>query len=332
MNPDSTRKDRSLDKTEPMPAFVEPPLSVPPLPHATNADLGELEARTKEGELLHHELAETKSVLAALRSDLVAEKADHANEARTLRAVADRAQEEMKVLSLALKNERLACKQLKAQNLSFQHLLNEWGVPVEVGAGSASQLRALESASARFFPRLTPLALAADPVLPVLRGELSTFCFPDVLLFISNANLQGVLTVVADRVVSKIFLEKGCLEYAGWNNRDPELRLARLLEEAELVPPETLRAASDQCQFDFQLAARLLEECGVAAATIRTGLREHARVILGYLFHLRSGSFTFQSGKIERHKDLEFRLSVTDLLLKTAAEVDEKTRQIATAT
>jgi hypothetical protein len=116
------------------------------------------------------------------------------------------------------------------------------------------------------------------------------------------------------------------LRLAGWNNRDPELSLLTLLEESELVSREICEALRQRSPFDYEVATALVAESGVPVETVRLGLREHARVVLSYLFQMRRGSFFFQRGQVCCQKELQFRLLITDVLLKTAAEMDEKTR------
>jgi hypothetical protein len=177
---------------------------------------------------------------------------------------------------------------------------------------------------------LTPIPGGVDPVPVVLRGDLTSFYFPNLLHFLANANLDGVITVVTDDTVTKLYLESGVMLLAGWNNRDPELSLHTLLRESELVTPEKLAAFSDRDVHDLELATALVTEGQVPAPAVQSGLKEHARVILSYLFELKRGSFFFQPGQIPRRRDLQFRLSIMDVLLKTAAAMDEKTREVTT--
>jgi hypothetical protein len=104
------------------------------------------------------------------------------------------------------------------------------------------------------------------------------------------------------------------------------MQLVRLLEESELVSPEICKETEGLGLFDFEAAVRIVEERRVPVDAVRHGLKEHARVILGYLLQLKRGAFFFQPGQIARKRDLQFRLLITDILLKTAAEMDEKTR------
>ena len=339
MSTEQGRKHRSLEKTERLPSQPAslqdqaPPSAVSSLESVSDTRVlkDALAETERERDSLKRAILLLETEAGALRSDFTAQKGEQLEELKTLHEVAERAHSEASLLKAGLKDARAANKALKAQNLSLQHVLNQWGVPIESGESSAFTLAAFEEGLDRFFPKLAPGPAESDPVPTVLKGELASFYFPDLLHFLSNTVSRGVLTVVSDQIIAKLYLERGALLYAGWNNKDPDLSLARLLEESELVPADTIAEHAHRADFDLELATVLLSGAQVPAQTIRAGLKEHARVILGFLFHLRSGSFFFQHGEVERKKDIEFRLTVTDILLKTAAEMDEKTRQVSTA-
>ena len=61
-------------------------------------------------------------------------------------------------------------------------------------------------------------------------------------------------------------------------------------------------------------------------------LKQHARVILSFLMQLKQGAFFFQPGMVTQRREFHFSLPVIDILLMTAAEVDERTRVIGVAT
>ena len=136
----------------------------------------------------------------------------------------------------------------------------------------------------------------------------------------------GVLTMVSDGVVSKLYLEKGILRLAGWNHRATELSLRTLLQQSDLVNVSILERFADQSLFDLELAIALLKKEELPTNLIQSGLREHARVILTYLYEMEQGAFFFQPGFLRRQRYLQFNLPILDLLLVTAAEVDEKSR------
>lgn len=332
-------RNRSLEKTgrlepraEGSPPEVPAPPSTPPQEPSDVVQLRErVEAQFREMAGLRASARELEAALDTLKGDTTARLAEQLEEIKTLNGVLELGSQQLKSAEDSLRQERQSAKQLKAQNLSLQYLLNRWGLPVETADGAAQAAETTGAGRALFFPRLNPRPGDSDPISPVLRGDLSTFCFPDVLSFIANVNLQGVLTVLSDQVISKLYLEKGSLAYVGWNNRDPELSLAELLVESEIFQREDLAPYRTPAEpYDLELATALVE-AGHDAQPIRAGLKEHARVILGFLFHVRLGSFFFQPGVIERREKLEFRLSVTDVLLKTAAEMDERSHGVLQA-
>jgi hypothetical protein len=324
-------KHPSLEKTDSAlhRSMTQEPVSVSKDDLPSDAALlkDELAKKTRNCTALLRAVDELKTALEALRNDFGGQQAEHLVEVKALKDVLQKTHAHASALEEELMFERQASKQLKAQNLDFQYYLNLWGIPVSSGqqTGGAKPAGPVIG-DETFFPALIPLTGTADPVPPVLRGDLLTFCFPDLLHFLANSSLEGVLTVVTDGIVSKLYLEKNILQFAGWNNRDPDLRLAMLLEESGLVQHDALVDLDQRALYDLELANLLVTERNVPDKTVRSGLREHARVILGFLFHLKRGSFIFQPGHIQPRRELLFRLSVTDLLLKTAAEMDEKTR------
>ena len=266
---------------------------------------------------------ELKVAFAALQNDFSGEKAEHLAELKTLQDILRRANADNVEQQASLKEARKVSRELKSQNLDLQHRLGQWGIPLPAGA-LRLPADAVPGMEEGFFPPLQPVEGSADPVPADLRGDLSTIDFPDLLHFLARPQRTGVVTVLCDAILSKLFIEQGVLQYAGWNNPDPELSLAKLLVDSGLVPKGVLDELRGRARFDLELAATLVDEKKIPVDVVRTGLHEHAKVILGYLFHLKSGTFFFQRGVIERKAGLEFRQSIVDILLKTAAEVDEK--------
>ena len=286
----------------------------------------QLGKKTRECAALFRSVNDLKLEIESLRNDFSTRTNEHLLEIRALHEMLHKGHSEAERIQNELEEIKQANKQLKAQNLSLQYHLNLWGLPVssvEYSRESDSGSRVDQSES--FFPALMPLTEGVDPVPVALSGDLGALSFPDLLHFLSHSSSIGVLTVVTDGVVSKLYLGKGVLQLAGWNNRDPELSLAALLEESQLVSSEVL-ADLREGSYDLELASQLVSEKFLAAPAMQAVLKEHARVILGFLFQLKRGSFFFQPGQVPGKRDLQFRLPVTDVLLKTAAEVDERER------
>ncbi|MBI4601681.1 MAG: DUF4388 domain-containing protein [Planctomycetes bacterium] len=338
--PAGERKDPSLEKTSPLdaappaagargPAAGVPQESGAPLPGvSTDAELlrRELEAKARECAALVQATEQLKAALEALRSDFAAQKSEGILEVRAIQDALGKAHSQAAQLQGEIADLRSSNKRLKLQTLSLQYHINLWGIPVASGDGTTDGQLEPQGIAGPFFPALTPLPGSSDPVPAALRGDLASFCFPDVLGFLASSSREGVLTVVTEGIVSKLYLERSCLKLAGWNDRDPDLALATLLEESGLVDPRALADLRARSLFDLEVAGILVGEKRAPAATVQAGLREHARVILGFLFHSTRGSFFFQPGQIPRKRELQFALPVTDVLLKTAAAMDERTR------
>jgi hypothetical protein len=285
------------------------------------------EQKVRDCTVLSRSADALKSEIETLRSDCSVQKVEFLVERRALKESLAKRQSQAAELQEVSRELKQGNQQLEEQNLASQYHLNLWGIPLLPGEGTQEDAQsASKNSKGTFFPTLKPLAGDADPIPPVLRGDLASFCFPDLLHFLANSKLQGVLTVGADGMFSKLYLEEAVLQLAGWNNRDPDLRLAALLEESGLVPHDVLHELKDRWSFDLELAQVLRVEKKIPGKVIEEGLREHARVILSYLFQLKRGALFFQPGQIPPEHHLRFHLPVTDILLKTAAEMDEKGR------
>jgi len=288
----------------------------------------QFEQKVRDCTVLSHSADALKSEIETLRRDFSVQKAEYLVELRTLKEILGKTHSQAAELQEVAQNLKHANNQLKTENLTLQSHLNLWGIPMLPGDGAQEDGRAAsKNGRESFFPTLVPLSGDADPIAPVLRGDLASLCFPNLLHFLANSKLQGILTVVTDGLFSKLYLEKAVLQLAGWNNRDPDLRLAALLEESGLVPHEVLHELKDRWSFDLELAKLLRTDKKIPETVIQEGLREHARIILSYLFQLKRGALFFQPGQLPRARHLRFHLPVTDILLKTAAEMDEKGRE-----
>ena len=342
--PAGAPRHRSLEKTETnlklppvegesqpdtQPSSEDPPTRpLYPAPDASDSDLlkAELEARSRRCAVLEEEIDQLRRQLDTTRSDYSGQSKDRLLEIKTLKDLLQRSQLEATKFSREAAELGRVQKELKAQNLMLQYQLNSWGLPVIASEDGRSDEERRACKPTLFFPALTPLPGGPDPAPVILRGDLASFFFPNLLHFLANANLSGVVTVVTDGIISKLFLEKAILHLAGWNNRDRDLSLATLLVQSEIVAPEVLAEYSGQDLYDLDLASILVSKKKVEPKLIQSGLKEHARVILSFLFRLKRGGFFFQAGQLPRRRDLQFKLAITDVLLKTAAEMDEKTR------
>ena len=194
MSTEQGRKHRSLEKTERLPSQPAslqdqaPPSAVSSLESVSDTRVlkDALAETERERDSLKRAILLLETEAGALRSDFTAQKGEQLEELKTLHEVAERAHSEASLLKAGLKDARAANKALKAQNLSLQHVLNQWGVPIESGESSAFTLAAFEEGLDRFFPKLAPGPAESDPVPTVLKGELASFYFPDLLHFLSN--------------------------------------------------------------------------------------------------------------------------------------------------
>jgi hypothetical protein len=255
---------------------------------------------------------------------------EHRAEIATYRDLLQRSTAKNRELQSRIVDLTMDQKRLKGQNLSLQYHLNLWGVPVLSGEDAKASLE--KELSRAFFPRVQPLAGNPDPIPVVLHGDLRAFSFPDLIHFLGNSNLLGVLSVVTDGMVSKLYVRKGVVRLAGWNRRESDsgevrsllstLRASGGVAEEDLVDYEGLPL------YDLEVAKLLLREKGVPASDLQAGLKDHARTILGHLFHLRRGAFSFQEAQVEGVDEILFHLPIIDLLLKAAADADERTRAI----
>lgn len=283
---------------------------------------GEPASRGDDGLRFAH--AQLRLQIETLRRDFSARLAEQQRELEIRVHALEESQRLARDLEEHLEAERRLTKDLKRQNLSLQHHLNAWGIPVSLVDPAESS--AGESAHQRFFPRVVPPEPGDDPTPVALRGDLRIFHVMSVLSFLGNSNLTGVLTLVHDDTVTKIFVESATLGLVAWSRRHSPCGLPYLLIESELLTPEEVISYQEENLYDFEIANRLLYEGKLDVDTIRECLREHARIILTQLLQLDAGTFFFQRGRPTYDQNLKFRLSITDLLLRSLTMVDEKTR------
>ena len=290
----------------------------------------EVRRRNQEVATLKHKVNELKAESDVLRSDHSVRSADGELEMSTLETLLQKSQAQIEKMERDGTRQKRQNKTLKSQNLRLQYLLNSWGIPVTSTSDDGQVPQSQDGEEERtFFPKLNALVEGLDPIPVVLRGDLYTFGFPNLMAFLGNSNLTGVLTMVSGGIVSKLYLEKEVLRLAGWNNKDEDLSLARLLADSERVPNAVLERFTREPHYDLELAMNLLQDEELPTQEVQAGLMDHARVILAHLFENEQGAFFFQPGILRRQRYLQFNLPVLDILLATATEVDHRTRALS---
>ena len=283
------------------------------------------ESLTQDLESLRQENRHLRMELDALRGDYSARTQEQDDELRVSKQSETETQKELEKLHSELRRAVRALKELKAQNLDLQYHLNAWGIPVSSGASEA--LLMSEKTRGRFFSPIVPLEAGVDPAPTILRGDLRVMHLANLLGFLGQIGFVGVLTVVCDGLVSKLFVEGGSLRLVAWNLRDSDFSLPTLLVESELLSQDDAAVYEEENLFDLEVANRLLYEGRLDEETLRAGLKEHTMVILTQLFQLDQGAFFFQEGRPSCEASLQFELSIPDLLLRTATSMDEDSRE-----
>ncbi|MBN1441408.1 MAG: DUF4388 domain-containing protein, partial [Planctomycetes bacterium] len=266
--------------------------------------------------------------LEALQGDFSIRVADQEAEIRVRKEACEQSFVEAERLSQELRQAEQANKLLKSQNLDLQYHLNAYGIPVL--SGSDFERNLLERAKigqSRFFPAILPAMPGQDPVPIVLRGDLSAFHLASLLSFLANTNLFGVLTVLGQNSAAKLFIEEGALRLVAWNDRESLCSIPNLLVESDLLTEDEVATYREEKLYDLEVVMRLLYEGRLERDTLRACLLEYTHLIVTQLFEQEEGTFFLQQGTILFDKQLLFRLSITDLLLRTAAHVDQKQRQ-----
>ena len=262
----------------------------------------EVRRRNQEVQSLKHRVDELEAETNVLRSEHSVQSADGQLEMDTLETLLQKSQDQLERLERDVARQKRSNRSLKSQNLRLQYLLNSWGIPVSsTGEDPSVPSGQSEDGEERtFFPKLSALVEGLDPIPVVLKGDLYTFGFPNLMSFLSNSNLTGVLTMVSGGVVSKLYVEKDALRLAGWNNKDPDASLGAVLDSMADVPDGLIdRLTAEPC-YDLELAVHLLQNEELPTQVVQNGLMEHARSILGELFGAEQGAFFFQPGILRR--------------------------------
>ncbi len=158
----------------------------------------EIKSKSHQVDRLTETVEELQVQLDAMRKDFSSQTADGQLELRTLQSLLERSHEQVETLQNDMLRQHKSKKTLKSQNLRLQHQLNVWGIPVSASGAESKAPDSSGEGGHLFFPELSALVEGLDPVPVVLRGDTYTFGFPNLLHFLANSNLTGVLTMVSD--------------------------------------------------------------------------------------------------------------------------------------
>lgn len=167
--------------------------------------------------------------------------------------------------------------------------------------------------------RAPPAGGAAPERRCILAGELGAFALPDLVAFVHQSKLSGVLTVSTadgDRTVS--FLDG---EVRGARSEAPGERLAEVAVRLGHLPPEHLAAAL--ALGDGRALGKLLVERGlVPAPTAWRCVHEQVAVVFHAMLLTREGVFTLVAGE-PPEPGAPLSVSTQSLLMDGIRRVDE---------
>lgn len=214
-----------------------------------------------------------------------------------------------------LRELRAECDRLRLQ-------LQAWGIPEDPDGEDAFGPKAIS----RFFSPLVPLRDGVDEAPVILRGDLSVVHLTSFLSFIEGAGLDGVLTVICDKIATKLYIKGPAFRLAAWNQRNSPCGLLRLLALNGHLSEQEAREYEEEELHDLELANRLIYEGRFGLDVLRGMLREFAQLILTAILNNRTGTFFFQEARPGCEEGLMFSLPITDSMLCAAKELDDLAR------
>lgn len=205
--------------------------------------------------------------------------------------------------------------------------------PIQVGGLLIGQLgRGAETIAERMIESLArdarPIA-GGEPPSPnhtlALRGFQPGLELPDLVGFLSSLKVDGRLEVQSQNELFLLEFEKGDVVHAQSSQSPLGQRLGDLLEEQGAIS-RTLLEATRRRYPGPRLGQVLLVEKLVTRTQLLAALQAQIHLLFQRLFEAKTKEFTFWIGP-PIHAEGEVRLNATSLLLDSARECDERSRQ-----
>jgi hypothetical protein len=156
-----------------------------------------------------------------------------------------------------------------------------------------------------------------------IHGSLSTMPVPELLMWISQCQKTGTLTIRTSPMLETMAFDKGALVFSSSSN--PELTLGRILLRSGVVTEEMVEQARALRQTkSVAVAKALLDLNYLTEDQLVRFLRKKAEKELFDLFDTQDGDFTFVDRELPELDLIPLRVDVSNMLLRVTQHRDEK--------
>jgi uncharacterized protein DUF4388 len=156
-----------------------------------------------------------------------------------------------------------------------------------------------------------------------IHGTLSTMPVPELLMWISQCQKTGTLTIRTSPILETMAFDKGALVFSSSSN--PDLTLGRILLRSGVVTEEMVEQVGTLLQTkSVPVAKALLDLNFLTEDQLLRFLRKKAEKELFELFDAQEGEFTFVDRELPELDPIPLRVDVSNMLLRVTQHRDEK--------
>jgi len=159
----------------------------------------------------------------------------------------------------------------------------------------------------------------------VISGELRHISVADVLQFISMMNISGRLSVVANRLNSEIYLDKGNIAFATVSKPGYRRFLTDwMIEDGKISKEELKDALSEAKQRNLPIGRVLVQRGYISEAELMVYLKEAVEDAIFHTLSIDSGHFYLEDSPLPLNlSDIKFRIPASSLILDGLRKLDE---------
>jgi hypothetical protein len=156
-----------------------------------------------------------------------------------------------------------------------------------------------------------------------IHGSLSTMPVPELLMWISQCQKKGTMTVSTSRTLETMAFDNGALVFSSSSN--PEFTLGRILLRSGVVTEDMHKQARVLRKTkSVAVAKALLDLHFLTEDQLVRFLRKKAEKELFDLFDNQEGDFTFVDRELPELELIPLRVDVSNMLLRVTQHRDEK--------
>jgi hypothetical protein len=157
----------------------------------------------------------------------------------------------------------------------------------------------------------------------LLFGSVSSVVFPELIQELSDRGLTGDLQVIAGRAIRTVFFQAGSIVLAASNlSRD---RLGQCLLERGRLTPEDLERTGPLTA-EHRIGQAIVSSGLLSQKELREELTRQAKRIIGSLYELREGVYSFEERACPIPNELQLKLTVPEIQLEGIRRIKDESR------